>query len=266
MNFYKKLVSVLLVVSGWMLVPIPDRAYSQAGAVTKDAKIVSNPSEPVPAKGRRQRIVFKEDLTIGVAEGDENYMFGKSVQVTADEKGSIYALDWDRKRIQKYDDQGKFLFSIGREGQGPGEFRNIWEMRFDGKGRIYATDISNKRVSFFNKENGRFEEAIRTEMNIGAVILLPNGTYFSSKNIQDVKGDAVSWSNTFGLYDKDFKPLAELHRQRLDYGALGNLSNRAQFFGPNHEPERLPSVPFFGRHGQRTDHHRISGDIRDQDL
>jgi hypothetical protein len=146
MNFHKKLVSALLVVSGWMLVPIPDRAFSQTGAVMKDAKIVSNPSEPVPAKSRRQRIVFKEDLTIGVAEGDENYMFGKSVQVTADEKGAIYALDWDRKRIQKYDDQGKFLFSIGREGQGPGEFRNIWEMRFDGKGRICATDISNKRV------------------------------------------------------------------------------------------------------------------------
>ena len=39
---------------------------------------------------------LKEDLTIGVREGDEYYMFGNSIMVNADDRGNIYVTDWDR--------------------------------------------------------------------------------------------------------------------------------------------------------------------------
>jgi len=230
MKTYWKSAVVFLVFGEFLLSAVVLGAKPPSAGQVKaaEARIVSNPAEPVPPPGQRKKIVFREELTIGVVEGDENYMFGNSVQVTADEKGCFYVLDWDRKRIQKYDREGKHLLSIGRQGQGPGEFGNIWEMRFDAKGRIYATDIVNKRVSFFNRETGQYEDAIKIGMDTGAVVLLPGGTYFSSESRREQKGDAVSWTVPFGIFDKDFKMLTELHRQVMDYGTVLNYSNRAQ--------------------------------------
>jgi hypothetical protein len=89
----------------------------QAGQVT----IISNGKIPQPPDKKERTFIFREDLTIGVREGDEDYMFGERVYFNVDEDGNIFVTDWDRKRIQKYGPDGKYLLTIGREGQGPGE-------------------------------------------------------------------------------------------------------------------------------------------------
>jgi len=200
-----------------------------AGGQTGKPVIISNPKDPVPPPGQRTKIAFREELSIGVEEGDENYMFGKSIQATSDEKGCVYVLDWSQKRIQKYDPAGKFLFSIGRAGQGPGEFGNLWEMRFDDKGRIYITDISNKKISFFDKETGRFQDAITPGIETGAVILLSNGTYFTSTNTREEKPDGVIWTVPYGIFDQKFKMKTEFRREQINFVGLPGYADRARF-------------------------------------
>lgn len=204
-------------------------ARQAAGGQAGKPVIISSPKDPVPPPGQRTKIAFREELSIGVAEGDENYMFGSSVQATADEKGGIYVLDWGRKRIQKYDPAGKFLFSIGRKGQGPGEFGNLWEMRFDAKGRIYITDIANKKISFFDKETGRFQDAITLGMEAGAVIILSNGTYFTSTNSREEKPDGVIWTVPYGIFDQKFKMMTEFRRDQVNFVGLPEYADRARF-------------------------------------
>jgi len=80
--------------------------------------VVSNPKTPET----KMQIVFTEELSIGEVEGDENYMFGQNIFFNTDEDGNFYVSDFDAHRIQKYDPDGKYLLTIGREGQGPGEF------------------------------------------------------------------------------------------------------------------------------------------------
>ena len=200
----------------------------QAGPLSAP-RIVNNSKEPVLPPGQRKKIVFREELTIGQAEGDENYLFEKNIQCTADEKGAIYVVNWDRKRIQKYDAAGKYLLTMGRLGQGPGEFQNIWSPEFDGKGRIYATDIVAKRVLFFDKENGRYADAIKTGLQAGAVYLLPNGMYFSSiMGHPEQAAGGVSYSTVYGIFDKDFKLRTELHREKLQMRTPADRSDRAK--------------------------------------
>ena len=200
----------------------------QAGPLSAP-RIVNNSKEPVLPPGQRKKIVFKEELTIGQAEGDENFLFEKNIQCTADEKGAIYVVNWDRKRIQKYDAAGKYLLTMGRLGQGPGEFQNIWSPEFDGKGRIYATDIVAKRVLFFDKESGRYADAIKTGLQAGAVFLLPNGMYFSSTMGHPVQAaGGVSYSTVYGIFDKDFKLRTELHREKLEMRTPADRSDRAK--------------------------------------
>ncbi|MCK7469704.1 MAG: hypothetical protein MZU95_02020 [Desulfomicrobium escambiense] len=68
-------------------------------------------------------ITFREELSIGVPEGDEAQMFGSSVQFNVDEKGNIYATDWDAKQIKKFGPDGKHLLTFGRKAKDPGNSR-----------------------------------------------------------------------------------------------------------------------------------------------
>jgi hypothetical protein len=222
------IVLAIVVGLGFALAGAADTKGTPGGQAGKPV-VVANPKEPIPPSGQRTKVVFREELTIGVAEGDDNYMFGTSIQATADEKGGIYVLDWSRKKIQKFDPAGKFLFSIGRAGQGPGEFGNLWEMRFDGKGGIYITDISNKRVSFFDKETGAFRDAIKLTVDTGAVILLSNGTYFTSTNTREDLPDGAKWTIPYGIFGRDFKLKTEFRRDGVDFTGLPEYSDRARF-------------------------------------
>ncbi len=74
-----------------------------------------------PEKAYKE-IEFLEDLSIGVVEGDENYMFNYPVNVDSDSEGNIYVLDYRDCVIKKYGPDGEFIKIIGGKGQGPGEF------------------------------------------------------------------------------------------------------------------------------------------------
>ena len=87
-----------------LLIPVSPNTLGKEPTVSQDSdeiKIISNTKIPSPNDGIKIRIVFEEELSIGVEEGDENYMFGGRVYFNADDEGNIYINDWDRKRIQK---------------------------------------------------------------------------------------------------------------------------------------------------------------------
>jgi hypothetical protein len=170
--------------------------------------IIANGQHP-SAQGRGEwKISFKEDLTIGVKEGDENYMFGNRLYFTVDDDGNIYAVDWDRKRIQKYGADGKYLLTIGRPGQGPGEFGNIWTPFFDGQGTLYVRDISNQKLAFFER-SGKFVKAIKVPHKVGDIQINSHGIYVTSvsQEIVEPNGDMKVLTH-YGLFDKDFNPIA----------------------------------------------------------
>jgi hypothetical protein len=61
-----------------------------------------------------------EELSIGVADGAEEYMLGEIADIALGADGSIYAFDRQVPAIRQYDARGKFVRTIGRRGQGPG--------------------------------------------------------------------------------------------------------------------------------------------------
>jgi hypothetical protein len=193
-----------------------------------EVKIISNPKTPSPKDGAKIRIVFEEELSIGEVEGGENYMFGGRVYFNADDEGNIYVTDWDRKRIQKYDTQGKYLLTIGRKGQGPGEFQNVWLPRFDEDKNLYVTDIANRRIHFFDKE-GNFLKHINTPLGFSCQYVNSKGLMIGrySKAIEEDK-NGIKWVFTFGMFDEKFEPVIEIHKTRSESKPPGSRS-RAQF-------------------------------------
>ncbi len=190
---------------------------------SSDIVIVNNPKKPVPEPGSRKKLVFEEIRTIGEKEGDENYMFGDSLEVSMDEEGSYYVTDWDRKRIQKYSSEGEYLLSIGRQGEGPGEFGNIWTPKFDREGNIYARDIANNKVVFFTRKGEHIKD-IRIDSDVGDIHILPDGNYFTYKTENIEEAGVSRYVHVYGVYNPELDLISELHRDYQNLPSRGNKS------------------------------------------
>ena len=88
--------------------------------VVDGVSIVKNPREPMFGENA---LVLDEELIIGEAEGREEYMFSGLKQFTVDDFGNIYALDVKEKHIKVFSDDGQYVMTISKGGQGPGELR-----------------------------------------------------------------------------------------------------------------------------------------------
>jgi sugar lactone lactonase YvrE len=77
---------------------------------------------------------------------DENLAFNYPSDVAVDKDGAIYILDAANARIQKFGPDGKFLATIGRKGQGPGEFIFPDAIDFDKDGNLVVADSAQARV------------------------------------------------------------------------------------------------------------------------
>lgn len=71
----------------------------------------------------------------------------------------IYIVDSGNNRLVVLGQDGKTHFTIGREGQGKGEFQDPVGIGIDRDGRIYVADTGNHRIQIFTAE-GKFLTAI----------------------------------------------------------------------------------------------------------
>jgi hypothetical protein len=93
-------------------------------------------------------IELVEELVIG---GDENeYAFHALFpRVVADEAGQIFAMDGGNRRIQVYGPDGNYLRTIGRSGNGPGEFSNVALIARVGN-QLATHELSTEYLSLFS--------------------------------------------------------------------------------------------------------------------
>lgn len=178
---------------------------------TGDVVVISNPKTPE----QKMRIVFNEELSIGEVEGDENYMFGENIFFNTDKDGNFYVSDVDAHRIQKYDPDGKYLLTIGREGQGPGEFGSLSLIRFDKDSNIYIDDEGNNRISFFNKD-GEYLRQIRLTERYSNPFINSKDFIIANKFTVSEEGNFQIIIQLHGLFDSEFNMIAELFKDEME--------------------------------------------------
>jgi len=180
---------------------------------------VSNPKTPDYKNGLKMQIVFKEELSIGKIEGDENYMFGENIVFNTDQEGNFYVADYDNNRILKYDPKGKYLLTIGRKGQGPGEFQRLSAPRFDKDNNLYVADIINRRISFFDK-NGKYLKQIQMQERYFDPYINSRGFIVANKWNMFQEANVNKQISTYGLFDDKFNLVAELYKDEIEISML----------------------------------------------
>lgn len=126
------------------------------------------------------------DLSIGVAEGPDEYVFGRIVGVVTDSLGRVYAADLQASEVRVFDAAGEFLFAIGRRGAGPGEFGGPCCLAFGPRGRLWVRDTGNARYNIYVVGETSAEYVDMRRMAHGAPGFTQAITFDPSGNLIDV--------------------------------------------------------------------------------
>ncbi len=152
---------------------IPARAQSQPkwkGSILSEGgvAIIKNPKEPI-YKG--PIFELEEELSIGGPEAQGQAVFTRMDEFVVDDAGNLYISDGRGVDcIKVFDKTGRFLRTIGRHGQGPGEFDGIGPLSFvRATGELAVANVRLGCLTYFNAR-GTYLRDLRLELRnyIGA--------------------------------------------------------------------------------------------------
>ncbi len=89
----------------------------------------------VAQPGDLQIIALHELWEVG-ADDDDEVLFGVISSIDVDAEGNVYVLDSQLTEVTMFSADGEYIGLIGREGEGPGEFRRIGDVFVSGPGEI----------------------------------------------------------------------------------------------------------------------------------
>lgn len=137
MKFWPRLLAGALVIS----VPAPFVAAMQT------TTIGSTPNCEECEIRLERAIVLTDDPDVAIP------LAGGTKSVVQDSEGRfIVAHDYNPSQLVVFDQSGKFLRTLGRDGEGPGEFARIMKIGLSPEGDIHAFDYSQLRETLYSED------------------------------------------------------------------------------------------------------------------
>lgn len=164
--------------------------------------VVKNPKNPIYAE---KLCEINEELRIGEAEGEEEYMFQAIGSIAVDEAERIYISDRKESCIKVFDQRGKYIRTIGRKGQGPGEFQSVTRIQILPNNDLLIYDGNIRRLSLFTF-NGIYKSS-KSISTIPALDLRINSQGLSLVNTVQLNPQSAQAVTSIGIYDQDFNLL-----------------------------------------------------------
>lgn len=196
-----KIISTVLFFSASiMLVSCGKQKAEWKGSIEYEngVKVIKNPEVPLYGEFKFE---LEEDLSIG-NEDDENYMFYRVRDIALDSNDNIYIIDSGICRIQIYDSNGQFLQTIGRKGQGPGEFERPRRLFIDNQNNIYVEDREQIKI---HDSKGEFRKSIRINGSASEFAFDSEGNIFA--NVRRFSSEELKYRRMFIKVNSEGKVL-----------------------------------------------------------
>lgn len=121
-----------------------------------DGTTVTNTGNGSWTAAHPDAVTFELEQVFGVDEDPEIETLAQPSGVAFDSDRNVYIVDSKDSRIISFTKDGVFRWESGREGDGPGELSNAWDLSADSDG-LYLTNVSGSRVDHFSFD-GTFVE------------------------------------------------------------------------------------------------------------
>jgi len=115
----------------------------------KRVTYVKNPKQGLWDSAGKSKIRLVQEIQIGKLDGQEEYLFVYISDVAVNGKGDIYVADRQLNEVREYDREGRYLLTIGRKGQGPGEFQSIRTLSVNKQNDLFVYDNGLGRISIY---------------------------------------------------------------------------------------------------------------------
>lgn len=176
-----------IIFSAFLLSCTPDADLPDYLKEIENLTVYSNEDEP-------QFQISLQELARIDDSGD--VILGRISGIQTDDEDRIFISDDVEKRINIYTPDGNFVKSLGRKGQGPGEFEYIHNLSVD-ENFVYAMDFSKNLINAYTLNTLEFSSTIPMANDIQSIDLLEG--FYPTDFMVLADGDIlISYLKSFG--------------------------------------------------------------------
>jgi hypothetical protein len=184
---------------------------------------------------QEEALSLERDLL--VSEG-ESFYFGTILDVAPAGDGRIYVADADAGHVKVLSPDGTLLDSLGRKGEGPGEFQRLTQLAVARDDSLYVIDSQRRRVSVFAPSGQLARDLSVDPGQMG----FPRGLMVPEK-----RSGLVLQHATFALSGEAERGTYVIRRLRPDGSVADTLVTKRR--SPSHQAQRedvklLIPIPF----------------------
>jgi len=159
------------------------------------------------------------EVSIGMFDGPEEYIFGQVVSLAMGQDGTIYVMDQQVPALRVYNPDGTYRATFGREGGGPGEYkRPDGGLNILSDGRILLRDPANARIQVYAPDGEDLDTwRIRGNFNTSSRMIVDTLDRAYTIVLLDPEADVRDWEIGLAQVLPDGSPGDTLRRPDTGY-------------------------------------------------
>jgi len=192
-----------------LLVLFCGHKQEQAEKIIEDGvEVVINHLEPFKVKGEPSTFSLNEEFKVDTESEVLSRLGIRGLdEMDVDKEGNIYLSTGDQ--VLKFDNTGRFIQTIGRPGQGPGDYQMSTGLRITDSGLLSFFDAENSKFLFFNPDGTLQNEIKKTARMFTFVgLYLDNGNFLLRERVEDPEKGIRTFH--FVLFDQKFEKIKDL--------------------------------------------------------
>jgi hypothetical protein len=214
----KKIITIVLWI--FLVFVVFGQLQAQKIKTVDGVQVVENGKKPNPPKGALTRLVFKEEIAVGDSENEEE-MVAQPGFMDVDEKGTMYVVDFKASNVKVFDKTGHFIRTIGKKGEGPGEFNMPLGVIVTPNNELMIEDMMNRRLSYFSLD-GEFirNEVLTNSLSTLNIVMDSKGNFMARELVME--GNRLFFE--LRKYDRDMNPMFVLEKTEFKNPMQGNFN------------------------------------------
>lgn len=183
-----------------------------------------------PATGTEDPVTIElEELwRVGGDTDSDDEFFGVIARITTDKEGNVYLLDSQLSEVKVFSPDGEYLRTLGREGEGPGEFRRPTDMFFLPDGNLGVLQLAPGRIIMFTAEGDPVGDHPLPQSDEGETLILINGQLMGENlclvlNENKVGDGKVDIKRSLALIDSEGNELTRMHEEVREFAFANAL-------------------------------------------